>query len=235
MSMSAPCDEHEPDEETRYPAQEVHDAACGFAHRMAHDLCSGPLRADAPTLLRVHDAYHRLAVEHGAECAPLAPTEANPDLERYAAHHAPEGGVTIDGKPYAGGEFIPLGEVAKADSATRDAILGGPGKTGDHHLDGLLAAAKLGWYNTAHDAELATPIRQVLKSHIDRLVRFAPPHEQHGGRGGRPRHEGPCRRGARRGERQPQEPPPGHRGPRRRPHHPGASGRVPGGRQTDRG
>jgi hypothetical protein len=40
----------------------------------------------------------------------------------FEAKHAPKGGVSISGRQYKGGMFIPLGEYAKADEATKAAI-----------------------------------------------------------------------------------------------------------------
>ncbi len=77
--------------------------------------------------------------------------------ERYAAHHAPEGGVTIGDTFYDGGRFIPRDDVARADPATRDAILGGPGKTGNHHLDGMIGRARAGHYAYEPGASAAFP------------------------------------------------------------------------------
>ncbi len=66
-----PEDQADDDEiEPRDPAQELHEAACGFADRLGFDLCAAPdLPAHAPEAVRIHHAYHRLAHELGAVCS----------------------------------------------------------------------------------------------------------------------------------------------------------------------
>lgn len=59
-------------------------------------------------------------------------------ITRYAAKHAPTGGVTIQGRKFSGGEFIPAGEYDKAtpqEKAVIDSKTPPPAKkTGDYQL-----------------------------------------------------------------------------------------------------
>ncbi len=72
-----------------------------------------------------------------------------------AAAHAPKGGVTIGGKRFAGGEFIPGDVMAKATEAEREAVEGGGTKTKQgeaEEWDGTIEAGKVD-YNSLPWAE----------------------------------------------------------------------------------
>jgi hypothetical protein len=61
----------------------------------------------------------------GLESGEVVELVPAPEAERYAAAHAPPGGVTVQGKEYPGGQFIPADVMARATAAEREAVAGG--------------------------------------------------------------------------------------------------------------
>ena len=65
---------------------------------------------------------------------------------RYAVRHAPKGGVSIKGKQFSGGQFIPEGDYEQADPETKAAIDGQTTKNGEsseHRIGAMDVGAKI--------------------------------------------------------------------------------------------
>lgn len=78
-----------------------------------------------------YDALLCAALEHAEtleEAVALADEAAEEGTAGFAAHHAPVGGVSIQGKRYPGGEFIPVEVMAQATAKEKQAVAGQPAK-----------------------------------------------------------------------------------------------------------
>lgn len=71
-----------------------------------------------PSFQKEHDA---ITAELARRQGPQRNAKRRPPL-RYAQRHAPKGGVSINGKQFTGGQFIPDGDYEQADPATKEAI-----------------------------------------------------------------------------------------------------------------
>lgn len=63
--------------------------------------------------------------ESGRAASTEPPAKLPEQMQQYAAAHAPAGGVTVQGKEYKGGEFIPGEVMAKATTAEKESVEGG--------------------------------------------------------------------------------------------------------------
>lgn len=95
----------------------------------------------------------------------------------YASEQAPVGGVTVQGRFYVGGQFIPSAVVAKATAAERKAIKDGTGKGGGEGTDPKAPEPVSSGRATTRHARKATESTQSAGKEIDiarsRMIRKA--------------------------------------------------------------
>lgn len=123
----------------------------------AAEAISMSFAGDAPTDLEYGDAKH-IDMSLADRVVPLGGgwwESDPPDWIDMAAHHAPKGGVTIAGKFFHGGRFIPNAELAKASPEVKEAVEGKTAERQDKLRKTSPDLAKLQEQVKGHRGELA--------------------------------------------------------------------------------
>lgn len=109
----------------------------------------------------------------------MAPAPAEPEPEqfrerevtreplRYSVFHAPEGGIDIDGKHFAGGQFVPSKEAKKATPEQRKQMAKELSPTGKHAMTVLQETAEK--FRFKPTGEMKREIAGLAREHADNL------------------------------------------------------------------